>query len=326
MKKLCVILLIVVMCCGLFSCQEPTQQEPNYVYSYEVGKVESIRELIDSPIVFPDTDRFASCEELFFVKDAPRGTMDIKVVDFLGEKQGLSYIDTKESFPAYPMGVGPFSTYTYFNSRNDRGTVFIRHETKKPIYMHGCKETLFQELDFEDRDAVVAFATDLLKRYTSFEGYTLFVYEDKVRTLDGIVVEYNLTVDGQKTNCFVKLGIGYNRIDYEMKITNDIEASIKPYLDAKVNVEQLEQISKYYLNTYSQNPNFRLEKHEILTELMVLNGTLVAYITIKPIEMRLTEAGVAFYGNIGQVYKEAPIPGQSTFVLVEIASLSYETK
>ena len=339
MKKLYVVLLLFVLVGCLVSCQgaDDTSTEshiaeqgvPTFVYSYELNQEASPSgKEIESPIVF-QPQLLSPNEDLFFVDHDPDSVIRVSKADFLGEEKEISRIVTRVSYPMYPKEYGAYSVYTYNNSDTDSGTVHIRHDTKKPIYFHGRNATLFKELDFGDREAVVAMATDILKRYTSFEGYTLFVYEDEVYTSDGIVVEYNLTVDGQKTNCYVKMGIGYNRLDYSMTLTNDIEDVIKPYLSAKVDKSSLDAIAAEKLDFwYRRNANFSLEKYEIHSELMVLHGKLMARVVINPLEMRLTEKGVGVYfqGQTGLTEEDLVVPATSVLLLIEVASIEYVTE
>ena len=345
MKKLYVLFFIIIVICCLVSCNNSNltdtinssvettvplvQGIPTYEYAYTVYKQASpSSEDIEGMFLYrpslaePDRD-------FLYVDTDPGSEIDVTKVNFLGTLKGVGHVITRASFPMYPIEYGAYSVYAYQNTINDRGTAHIRHDTQKPIYLHGRNETLFQDLDFDNRDEIVSFATEILGQYASFDGYTLFVYEDKVYSSDGIVVEYNLTIDGQKTNCFVQMGIGYNRLDYMIKLTNDIEEVIRPYSEASVDEDRLnaiveESVERYY---YSESL-YNLEKFETNIELMVLNEALVARISIQPTEIYLSEEGMAHYGD-RETWEDWPegerVPAEamSVLLLVSIASIEY---
>ena len=315
----------------VFHTTDPVvQRTPTYVYTYDAKEVGSIPLQIESPIVYyPDIDQ--PSRNLFFVDSDFEKAKGAVEADFVGTIENAGLVKTYAAFPMYPKEFGAFSVYSFYNSVYDRGTVHIRHDTNKPIYFHGRNETVFQELDMEDRDAVVAFATNMLKRYATFDGYTLFVYEDKVYTTHkGIIVEYNLTIGGEKTNCYVKMGIAYNHMDYVIELTNDIEPIIRPHVNATVDVKLLDaaidEVAWWVYCEVSESKLYKMETYQADRTLMVLDGKIMAYVKINPQEFYLTPEGLAYYHPGSAKDEKVRVVGMETLLLVEIASIEYVTE
>ena len=330
MKKLWLIILLTVIAGCLVGCQGSTVDDssstpsstgpealgtPTLVYSYNVthrGTADP-NEDIDAPAPFYPNVETVDRNLFFLDLNYEPGPWELEF-DFFGKTVTADRVRTLAAFPQYPKDFGPYSIYTYqgelINHTRERCTVHIRHATNRPIYISGNHKTFFKELDFEDRDSIVAFATDILKQYASFDGYTLFVYEEGYGNDAGLVVEYNLTVGGQKTNCYVKMKIEYKGEDYEITLTNDIEDQFKPYADAKVDASRLDKIAKDTVDYYYLSMGSFTMDYDAPYQLMVIDGKLCAYMNILPKNARRTEGT----GGITPRYMN---------MLIEVASIEY---
>ena len=288
---------------------------PTPVYQYELncvggdpasGKVDSMTPIYDPPV----SER---TEALFIHEKLTSGAPLITTFPFFGENQAVThaYLYSFIAYPTFPIEFGAFSVYMYRISSEKRGTVYIRHETQKPIFFFGRDDAFFQDLDTSDDAAITAFATDILKQYVDLEGYTLFVYEDTITSSnsEALTVEYNYTIDGQKTNCYATMTISKNKTYYSIQLTDAIKDIIEPYRSFEIDSERVDAIIQKAIQDAYRSPFYRLDSYDIRLEYQVLDNSLKAYVVVTPM-MSDYETGEEIFAT--QLY-----------LLLDVASIEY---
>lgn len=332
MKQFSLVMLCVILLLGLVSCREPAPEgTPTYVYDYEFERAMArpVGDLDASLFLRPDLPE--EDRELYYHTSGYDRTLKGHTFDVFGPHKPMAFMTVCESYPEYPLGTGRYAVFSYDNRRfdltpHDCGTAHIREETGEVLYLEGQSETLFRSLDLADRDAMIAFATEKLSEYTSFDGYTRFIYEDKVYGSEGLTVEYNLTVGGKKTDCYVKMGIGYDGYSFMLKIANQNEPAIKPYVEATVVDAYLDEIIDPFVDRYYRgDTKYEIDSYIAHTVLTVKNETLYAYVTIEVKEAYLSQEGMkVHYGDEAyDLTERTDVTAIPARLLIRIATIEY---
>lgn len=307
MKKALILILVFLLICtvgcgaasggetsgkGSDSTTAPTlKDEPSVDYAYGLDQIggESLKSgEIEGSFSHFEPSIPEACKDLYFQESAS-GSQRITEFEFIDGTYDMIYFRSRVSYPSFPAEYGAYSIHNTAPGSGGVGTVYIREKTGTPIYiLREVFEPMFDGLNLNNRDATVDFVKSQLEKYTDLSGYTVSVYEDETlmmvngRYVPGISVEYNLTVNGIKTNCYARMSITSNKDAYCIELCNEIEDSIKPYLQAKVSMERIESIVKAETEKACESSIYRYDSYKSEIRLMVIDGKLKAYATVHP--------------------------------------------
>jgi len=262
----------------------PAETQARLTYSYalsDIGASAVQAEQIEGSLIYFNPYVPEENENLFSTQGSFSGVPDITLFNFFGEERTVQPFSSVVAFPKHPKEYGTLSKMiTPSEKGKSAATIMVRQNTGKVVRIYGKFENLFQDIDLYDESEFVPYFTQLLSQYASFEAYTLFVYE-AVTTgskREGICVEYNKTIDGQKTNCLVKMIVTYEDAWCEVVLQDDMEEVFAPYQNVSVSYESIDAIVREEMAKACETSSYRYNGYRSTVTLMVLDGKLKAFV------------------------------------------------
>lgn len=291
MKKTLALLITLLLTAVLFGCSSPAESTPpvdtdrapaddGFLYSYRIAKVGA--EKIDDENTFPLE---LSANDLHYI-DLYRDEGTLESYRVFGKEFPLVYMRHMINFPRFPSEYGPLVLYSTrrTDSPYDSLTLLVRSSDNTPVMISGNREGSFQELDFTDNEGLIAFAEEFLAPFADLTGYTPSVTvapSEEDGGPDGVCIEFNRTIDGCRSNSLVSLTLSGNKEHFNM-ILCQITDPFTPFLSAKIDKEKLHGVIDEKVNALLAHDAYELKSCKKEITLMVVDGTLKAYVRAVP--------------------------------------------